>query len=374
MNSHALEALRTSPDLAELAAYPFNVDLDRADHLEAVHLASGVPIEAWAGDDTGGTYFHCEGGQVLYASSDGSAGLIGDSIDEALETLIGLPCWHDLLHHIPPDADDDTLTAAVTEEELSEFYGPELDADRSRLLAALGLRELPAPVLVRRLHRALLRTEPDFLLLNSQEGLAHGLLDGLPRLPLWQTVLAPGQADLAALRADRTPVATVAADPARREGVLWAARYDRNPDDTSMLRALLGESTRPEPGYEPEYGAAQDGREPFAEPPLTWAALARRQGRTELARAALIRLLDDAGPRDASLLDGLAVEFAALGDHPQAARARWLFASLQDDPGQRAAALTDLAAHQRRAGDTDAAARTLKQAEALTGGEVMHDC
>ncbi|PBC76226.1 hypothetical protein BX265_0932 [Streptomyces sp. TLI_235] len=204
MTSRALDVLRTSPEAAELAAYPFNVDLGRADHLEAVHLASGMPMAPWAGHDTGGTYFHCAGGGVLYASSDGAAGLIADSIDETLETLTGLPCWHDLLHHLPPDADDATLTAAVTEaeEEFAEYYGAGLDADRRRLLGLLGLREQAPAALVRRLHDALLRTEPDFLLLNSAEGLAHALLDGLPRRPLWESVLAPGRSDLAALRSD----------------------------------------------------------------------------------------------------------------------------------------------------------------------------
>ncbi|PBC76225.1 hypothetical protein BX265_0931 [Streptomyces sp. TLI_235] len=99
--------------------------------------------------------------------------------------------------------------------------------------------------------------------------------------------------------------------------------------------------------------------------PLIWTALALRQGRTELARAALIRLLDDAGPRDAVLLDGLAAQFGRIGDHRQAARARHLFAALQDDPSERAAALADLAAHRRRAGDPVEAGRALRQAAAL---------
>lgn len=40
--------------------------------------------------------------------------------------------------------------------------------------------------------------------------------------------------------------------------------------------------------------------DPEDEPELAWASLVRRQGRAELARTALLRLLDDAGPRDAS--------------------------------------------------------------------------
>ena len=36
------------------------------------------------------------------------------------------------------------------------------------------------------LHAALLRTEPDFLLLNAEEGCAYDLLDPHPRPPLWE--------------------------------------------------------------------------------------------------------------------------------------------------------------------------------------------
>lgn len=94
MSDHALRLLRETPRLAELAAFPFDFDLDRADHCEDVRLASGGPLEPVAGDDTGGTYFVCADGSVLYADSEGRAGIIGNSVDEALETVIGLPGWH----------------------------------------------------------------------------------------------------------------------------------------------------------------------------------------------------------------------------------------------------------------------------------------
>ncbi|WP_329571282.1 hypothetical protein [Kitasatospora sp. NBC_01266] len=412
-----LQLLRERPDLAELAAYPFNFDIARDEHVEAVRLASGAGLAAVAGTDTGGTFFVCAGGAVLYAGSEGEAGLIADCVDEALEVLIGLPGWHDYTG-LDPDADDTTLAAAAadTEDDLREYYGPGLDADRSALLAALGLREIPQPQLIRRLHQALLRTEPDFLLLNAQEGCVYTLLDRLPRPPLWQTVLEPGQADLALLRTDRTRWSEVAGDPSRRVTALRAAQYDRREADLPFLRVLLQ--------HEAQYGATEElrlaavlvgrhgrdqdhqllrslrevsvdahgllggfpdtaaelsswaaafdesgyGVDPADEPELTWAELARRQGRTELARTALLRLLDDAGPRDGALLASLAGALARLGDFTQAARARHLHASLQDDPADRGAALVDLASVQRRAGDVDAAWCSLRQAVAVLDG------
>lgn len=408
---HALRLLRQRPDLAGLAVYPFNFDLGRAEHVEDVRLASGAPLQAVAGDDTGGTFFVCANGEVLYAGSEGEAGLIGDSLDEALETLIGLPYWQDYAG-LDPQADDAALAAAVaeTEEEIREYYGPDLDADRTALLAGLGLRRLPQTELIRRLHRALLRTEPDFLLLNAEEGCAYTLLDRLPRPPLWQTVLAPGQADLALLRTDPARWSDVAADPARRATVLRAAQYDRQAADLPLLRVLLRHEARYGPTEELRlaavlvglHGQAEDhallqslreadydvyhllggfpdapeelsrwaaefddsnhGEDPEDEHALTWAELARRQGRTEPARTTLIRLLDDAGPRDALLLGRLAHELEELGDFTQAARARSLHASLQDDPWQRGSALADLASLQRRAGDVETAWRSLQRA------------
>ncbi|MFF4349645.1 hypothetical protein [Streptomyces sp. NPDC001530] len=112
MTDHALRLLRENPHLAELAVFPFHFDLTRADHVEDVMLASDGPLQPIAGDDTGGTYFVCADGSVLYADSEGSAEIIGDSVDEALEILVGLPGWHDV-HEI-------TEAAAALLAELSE--------------------------------------------------------------------------------------------------------------------------------------------------------------------------------------------------------------------------------------------------------------
>ncbi|MGX5185986.1 hypothetical protein ACWKT5_25075 [Streptomyces avermitilis] len=93
MTDRVLQLLRTRPDLAELAAFPFGFDVSRAYHVEAVHLASGAPLEPIAGDDTGGTYFLCGATAVLDASSEGDAVLLADSVGEALEILVRLPWW-----------------------------------------------------------------------------------------------------------------------------------------------------------------------------------------------------------------------------------------------------------------------------------------
>ncbi|WP_395758246.1 hypothetical protein OIE82_04825 [Streptomyces althioticus] len=214
MSDHALRLLRRDRRLADLAAHPFDFDLDRAahGHVEEVRLASGGPLEVVAGDDTGGTYFVCADGSVLYADSEGTAGIIGSSADEALELVIGLPGWRDYTQLSPDDGEEEILACVTqTEDEIREYYG--IDEERAELRSALGFPERSPVELVGRLRAALLRTEPDFVLLNADEGCAYDRL-GPASPPLWEAVLAAGRADLARLRqGDRTAWREVAEDP-----------------------------------------------------------------------------------------------------------------------------------------------------------------
>ncbi|MBC2875504.1 MULTISPECIES: hypothetical protein [Streptomyces] len=362
-SDRALRILHERPDLAALAAWPFSFDIGAAEHVEEVRLASGGPLRPIAGEDSGGTYFLCAGGAVLHADSEGWAGLLAESLDDALEILIGLPgeaCC------LSSEDDEATLTAGVAEaeEETRENYGPGFDADRETLLSGLGLRLRPPRELLARMERAERRTEPDFVLLNAEEGCAYQLDENL-RAPVRETVLAAARADLALLRAGAPGHEAVAADPGRRAGALTAVRHDHRPEDAPPLRTLLRHGLRAGdpadrlrgaavllgrygdatdhalllplrdalpgfPGGEGELAAwaratpHTDTTTPEDEPPLTWALLARLQGHTELARVALIRLLDDAGPRDNALVEELTGEFEALGDAWQAERARRL--------------------------------------------------
>lgn len=422
MSDHALRLLREQPHLAELAAFPFNFDLARADHGEAVRLASGGPLDAVAGDDTGGTYFVCGDGSVLYADSEGSAGIIGNSVDEALEVLVGLPGWHDYLGLAPADGEEKIRAAvAETEEEIREYHG--IDDERAELRAGLGLPERSPVELTGLLHAALLRTEPDFLLLNAEEGGAHALLDRHPRPPLWEAVLARGRTDLTLLR-EGSAWDEVAGDRARRALALRAAQFDRREGDLPLLRHLLrheaeasmtdelrlaavlvglhghaedlpllyevretdfdtwcGLGGMPEPGADPaelrSWARGLDdslfGTDPADEPLFTWTDLAHEQGLVELARATLIRRLDDIDfrayrdardskameRRDASQLSQLVYEFEQLGDTFQALRAQRLYVPLQTRAWDRVSALLRLARLEREEGRFGAAIRTL---------------
>ncbi|MEZ0162015.1 hypothetical protein [Streptomyces griseorubens] len=424
MSDHALRLLRQDRRLAELAAHPFDFDIDRAahGHVEEVRLASGEPLEVVAGDDTGGTYFLCADGSVLYADSEGTAGIIGSSADEALELVIGLPGWRDYTQLSPDDGEEKILACVTeTEDEIREYYG--IDEERAELRAALGFPERSPVELVGRLCAALARTEPDFVLLNADEGCAYDRL-GPDGPPLWETVVAAGRADLTCLReGDRNAWREVAEDPVRRRLTLRAAQFDRAEGDLELLRHLLRHETRspmteelrlaavlvglygdtgdlplllevretdfdtacglsgvPEPGasadelrqWARELDESMFGTDPAAEPVSTWTDLARDQGMTELARVTLIRELDDIvmdqgrlrcpwAPRTLATapLRGLAQDFEELGDLPQALRAQRLYAALQETAWDRASARHTLARLEREAGRLPQAVNSL---------------
>jgi hypothetical protein len=137
----------------------------------------------------------------------------------------------------------------------------------------------------------------------------------------------------------------------------------------------------PEPGADPaelrSWARGLDdslfGTDPADEPLFTWTGLAHEQGLVELARAALIRRLDDIDfrayrdarggkameRRDASQLSQLVHEFEELGDTFQALRAQRMYVPLQTRAWDRVSALLRLARLEREEGRFGAAIRTL---------------
>ncbi|MFE4670276.1 hypothetical protein ACFRI7_34855 [Streptomyces sp. NPDC056716] len=431
MTDNALRLLRQHPRLAGLAAFPFDFDLARAadGHIEPVRLASGGALAVVAGDDTGGSYFVCADGSMLYASSDGVAGIIGSSVDEALEIVVGLPGWGAYVALSGAEGEAKILAEiARTEDEIREYHG--IDEERVALRAGLGLPERSPVELVTMLHAALLRTEPDFLLLNDEEGHAYEpLLEG-PRPPLWEPVLARGRADLALLRAGDAPAAeAMRTDAVRRRVVLRAAQFDRADGDLGLLRRLLRlaasasmtEELRLAAMLVGRFGRAADlpllhevretdfdtacglselpgldaggaelarwaewldttrfGTDPADEPLLTWTGLALDQGLTEHARVALIHELDgiemdqsrlrrpDAPSRlNPAPLGALAREFRRLGDLGQALRAQRLYAALLETAWDRVSARLTQSRLEREEGLAVQAVATLAAVRAV---------
>jgi hypothetical protein len=133
--SSLIAAIRNHADAAAFLAWPGDFDLDRADHVEEVHLASGGALEGFAGDGGGGTFFFWgDGGEerpILYADSEGRAALVAVGLPELLCLLLVAPWWR--------DCRDFTLQESHLHGARYRTDIPDLDARRDRAAALLNL-------------------------------------------------------------------------------------------------------------------------------------------------------------------------------------------------------------------------------------------
>lgn len=155
-----LEDVQNSARLSELlAVLEFDVSRTEVDGTESIDC--GIPLVVLAGDFTGGRFYRCGDfgteGPVLYASSGGQAGLIADSVREALQLVIGLPHWRDCLNGGHFDVTTDAVRHAQTE-----------------AAALLSLDLLAPDVLLNRLRAAVLRSGPEFVF-RDETGEYEGL-------------------------------------------------------------------------------------------------------------------------------------------------------------------------------------------------------
>ncbi|MGW2295633.1 hypothetical protein [Streptomyces violaceorubidus] len=161
-----IAALREQEEAARFLAWPGDFDLDRGDHVEEVHLASGAALEGIAGDGAGGTFFFCgEGGEerpILYADSEGGAALVAVGLPELVRLLLVAPWWQSC------QTFTDEESRGLETEYLEDM--PDLAARRDRAAAALGL-DLPGQgEALARLREVATRLGQDFVLIFTPEG------------------------------------------------------------------------------------------------------------------------------------------------------------------------------------------------------------
>lgn len=153
-----LRRLEQDSSLAAALAWPGDFDIDRRDPIEDLVLPSGRPLHPVAGCGAGGTYFLCgeagaEERPVLYADSEGQATLIGADLVEAIMLIAVLPFWRDM------------AKGFVISELGSDLRAdhPDFDAERDRLLHALGLAPISEEEAAARLLAVAARTAPDYV-------------------------------------------------------------------------------------------------------------------------------------------------------------------------------------------------------------------
>jgi hypothetical protein len=160
-----IDRIRNSARANELLADVFDFDIARVEHGEPVRLASGGELRPVAGDASGGTFFVCDG-PVLYASSEGEAGILAADLTAVVELVVGIPTWHDVVSDV---SDPKAMRAAFDSAyaELKE-YEPEIDERRAEVVAELGLGEVSVDELLARLRVSLTDLSPNYVLLNEE--------------------------------------------------------------------------------------------------------------------------------------------------------------------------------------------------------------
>ncbi|MGW4064557.1 hypothetical protein ACWEGE_40150 [Amycolatopsis sp. NPDC004747] len=158
-----LDRIRDNPHVAKVLAGVFDFDITRLDPVEPVRPASGGDLQAIAGDASGGTFFVCDGGPVLYAGSEGTAGIIAADVESAVRLVVGVPTWQDVV----ADAPDLEAMRASFESSYAELKEdePEIDRIRAEVIAELDLGPVSPEALLASLSACL--TERRSVLLNE---------------------------------------------------------------------------------------------------------------------------------------------------------------------------------------------------------------
>jgi hypothetical protein len=102
---------------------------------------------------------------VLYADSEGSAGIVAADLDGVVRLVVGVPTWHDVVSDAP---DTDAMRASF-ESSYAEMreYEPGIDELRAEAAAELGLGQVAVDELLGSLSRCLTELSPRYRLLNE---------------------------------------------------------------------------------------------------------------------------------------------------------------------------------------------------------------
>lgn len=169
-----VSVLGKHPEVTDLLERVFGFDVSRGSDAASLETRSGLALQTVAGDSAGGTFLLCcsshTGRPVLYVSSEGQAGLIARNLLEALELIVGLPCWQDCLTF--SGGGDLAVMTTAAERSLKDLAerNPEIGSQQAKVAAKLSLALQEPAVLLMRLHSAVSSTEPDHVVSDEEGG------------------------------------------------------------------------------------------------------------------------------------------------------------------------------------------------------------
>ncbi|MGI5238908.1 hypothetical protein [Dactylosporangium sp. CA-139066] len=160
-----LQLLAETPDLSGILRELIDFEVEELAYAGAfaARLSSGESLQAIAVDGTGGRYFlvgaPAPARRVLFATSEGSAGLIGPSLAGALATMVAVPHWRDLLGFSGGGRLDEMRRTLAWLADGEQRRHPDLGELQIALATGLGLVLPDDPVLA--LWEAVSAADPD---------------------------------------------------------------------------------------------------------------------------------------------------------------------------------------------------------------------
>lgn len=168
-----LQTLRTAAEAKRILESDFDfLTLSSFSKPSLCRLQDGVDCELIATDASGGEFALCDARSLperplLYASSEGQAGIIARSLERGLSVIIDLPFWQDCLQfsgrgqlvemrRVVPLAETDLVAQS-----------PNIASSRHTLRTLLGVSPVPDPV--EELHSAVVRLSPYYPVCSADD-------------------------------------------------------------------------------------------------------------------------------------------------------------------------------------------------------------
>jgi hypothetical protein len=147
------DRLQTYPDVVDELSWTFDfvAELQPRDP-PCFSVDGGTKFRLIGRDGAGGQFAELADGAILYASSEGQAGIIASGFEEFIRLLIALPHWRDVLKFSAGGQLDQMRRAATALESSGLGEEEELAEARALLKAVLSLTDPDDPVGT--LHRA----------------------------------------------------------------------------------------------------------------------------------------------------------------------------------------------------------------------------
>lgn len=165
--ANLLRELRTSSEARRILADDFYFEpVPPSTPSSLFQFGDGTSFELVGIDGAGGEFALCESRSLparplLYASSEGQAGILARSLESGLSILVDLPYWHDCLKFSGGGLLAEMRRVVPLSESDLIAENPQIVSSRGAVRTVLGLAQIPDSV--QALHAALTELSPLYL-------------------------------------------------------------------------------------------------------------------------------------------------------------------------------------------------------------------